>query len=318
MNRLEMSDRGPTEQRYLSTAQVAKALGLSVTTVKRWVDDEVLPAHRTHGGHRKLLMADVLRLVRTGHLPQADLSRLDPELNSLGEMPPAEVAARLMSALKAGDGNQARALLHGAYQSGLSIEAIADQVVSPTMIGIGHEWALGRIDVLHEHRGTQLCAAALYELKAQLEANAERDRPVAVGGSPEHDHYFLANLLIQMSLIDGGWDAVNLGPHTPMRSFQTALLELQPRLVWVSVSHLADPDRFLDDYRQFYAAAERMGVAVAVGGRGLTEQLRAAMPYTTFGDGLSQLTAFARTLHPRPRPPRRGRPPGAGKKGKKD
>jgi hypothetical protein len=37
--------------------------------------------------------------------------------------------------------------------------------------------------------------------------------------------------------------------------------------------------------------------------------MRAALPYTTFGDGLAQLSAFARTLHPEQKPPPRGRPP---------
>ena len=36
--------------------------------------------------------------------------------------------------------------------------------------------------------------------------------------------------------------------------------------------------------------------------------LRAALPYTTFGEGLAHLAVLARSLHPSPRQPRRGRP----------
>ena len=129
-----------------------------------------------------------------------------------------------------------------------------------------------------------------------------------MGGTPEGDPYLLASLLAQIVLLDAGWEAVNLGPNTPLKSLTKAMRELRPRLVWLSVSYLKNTDEFLRSYGEFYQAAEQMGVAVAVGGQALVEPIRSAMPYTTHGDGLNHLAAFARTLHPRPKRPHRGRP----------
>jgi excisionase family DNA binding protein len=296
------------EPRYVSTAEVARALGVGVSTVKRWVDDGILPAHKTAGGHRKLLLADVLRLVHGGDFPRLDLSGLRFIAEAPGVVDPKGLSRQLLDALKRGDRDAVRSLIQGAYQSGVAVETLADFVIAPAMGQLGHAWETGRVDVFHEHRGTQLCAAALYELKAVLDAQAVSERPLAVGGSPEQDHYLLANLLAEMVLLDSGWRVTALGPHTPMRSFRLALAELHPRLLWISVSQLADPERFLAEYRELYQEAERAGVAVAVGGRALTDPLRSAMPYTCYGDGLRHLAAFARSYCRPLRRPKRGRP----------
>jgi excisionase family DNA binding protein len=297
------------ESRYVSTAQVSRALGVSVTTIKRWVDGGILPAHKTAGGHRKLVLAEVLRLVRENDFPRLDLARLNLVAGRGVPPEPDTLAQSLGLALRRGDRDRVRALVLGAHEAGLALASLADRVIAPAVNRLGQEWASGRIDVLHEHRGTQVCAAALYELKARLDLPAERQRPLAVGGGPENDSYYLANLLAEMVLREAGWEAVNLGPHTPFAAFRRALRELKPRLLWLSASHLVDPAAFLDEYRGLYHEAERAGVALAVGGRALTEGVRAAMAYTTYGDGLTHLAAFARSLHPRPGRPRRGRPP---------
>ncbi len=75
---------------------------------------------------------------------------------------------------------------------------------------------------MEEHRASQLCAGALYELKALLEERSVKDRPPAVGGAPEGDESLLPTLLAQMILLDAGWQAVNLGPNTPFASFRKA------------------------------------------------------------------------------------------------
>ncbi len=277
---------------YLSTPQAAEALGVSVSTVKRWVDEGVLPAHRTAGGHRKVLRAEVLALTREGTLPRADLAVLSVSSPRDQGADLELFAASLLDALLRGRGSEASSIIHRAYDSGVAIETLADQVISPVMTKVGHEWETSRIDVWQEHRGTQLCAAALYDLKHDLEARAERNRPIAIGGTPEGDPYLLATLLAQLVLLDAGWEAINLGPNTPLPSLTKAIRELRPRLLWLSVSYLEDPAGFLGAYRDLYHAAEQQGVPVAVGGPAMTEPIRSALPYTTFGDGLTHLAAL--------------------------
>jgi methanogenic corrinoid protein MtbC1 len=196
----------------------------------------------------------------------------------------------------------------GAYRSGMPVEELADRAIAPALVEIGTDWASGAIDIMEEHRASQMCASALYELKAVIENRAGHRRPVAVGGAVAGDPTIVPSLLAQIVLIDAGWDAVNLGPNTPFASFVRALDELNPRLVWVCVSHATDPSAIVEGCRQIYRRAEQLGVPMAVGGRALSAPMRQQMLYTTYGDGMTHLAAFARTLAPPSRPPRRGRP----------
>jgi excisionase family DNA binding protein len=296
------------DSQYISTVRAANSLGVSVSTVKRWVDEGILPAQKTVGGHRKLLRAEVLALARDGELPYRDLTVLSAASSGDERWDLQSISASLLEAVLGGDGLEASAIIRGAYRSGTAIETLADQVIAPVMAQVGHGWETDRIEVWEEHRGTQVCAAALFALKDELQARAERNRPLAIGGTPEGDHYLLATLLAQLVLLDAGWEAVNLGPNLPLPSVIKAIRELRPRLLWLSASHLEDTARFIGEYRQLYRVAEKNGVAVAIGGQAIAQHIRSVIPYTTYGDGMNHLAAFARTLHPRPKPPRRGRP----------
>lgn len=298
----------PGPRQYVSTSQVAESLGVSVSTVKRWVEDDILPAHKTAGGHRKLLLADVLELARRSNLPLPGPAMKKRGSRKRRAVDRAALARSLYRALAAGDAREVRRILHEAYHSALPLEAIGDSIVAPAMHRIGSDWEGGRIDVLHEHRATQICLDALHELKTSLEARARRNRPIAVGGAVEGDYSELPTLLAQMVLLEAGWIAVNLGPNTPLMSFARSVQELRPKLVWISFSHAVGDGDLQYAYRTFYAQAEQLEVAVMIGGRALTEPLRSALPYSAYGDSLSHLAAFAKTLYRPPNLPKRGRP----------
>ena len=59
----------PTQQ-YFSTAQTAKLLGLSLGTVQQMVEEGILEAWKTKGGHRRILQSSIdLYLTQRGTLP---------------------------------------------------------------------------------------------------------------------------------------------------------------------------------------------------------------------------------------------------------
>lgn len=290
---------------YASPAHVSRALGVGVSTVKRWVDDGILPARVTPGGHRKLHLRDVLRLAQEGKLPNRDLSIL--------AFAPLDSSARLAELERAVDSEDFAAigtLLIGAYQSGASAEILADELIAPALRRLGHQWAARRVTIAREHRITQSFIEALYRINSQLRGPSGVGLPVALGCAPESDHYILPTLLAKMTLAEAGWNAVNIGPNTPFSALASAVDEMNPTLVWLTASHIPEAENFVAEYRAFYGQLESRGIELAMGGQALTPEIRGKLPYATFGDSFGHLAAIARQLHAEPKLPKRGRPPG--------
>ena len=81
---------------YLSPADLAESLGLSVSTLKRWTDKGVLRVERTPGGHRRIAVSEALRFVRESGLRPVMPHRLGlPELGGLS--PGADPAAKRLA-----------------------------------------------------------------------------------------------------------------------------------------------------------------------------------------------------------------------------
>ena len=94
---------------------------------------------------------------------------------------------------------------------------------------------------------------------------------------------------------DIGWCAVSLGSNLPFETLGNAIRQNRPRLFWLSCSHLADVNAFLDGYRTLYDEFGRE-VPFVVGGRCLTEEVREQMGYAAYCDNLRHLEGFAQSL----------------------
>ncbi|MCY2948192.1 MAG: helix-turn-helix domain-containing protein, partial [Planctomycetota bacterium] len=62
------------EIEYISVKKAASLLGVSVSSVKRWVDAGTLPAVKTCGGHRRLRMDDVMAMQSAAAVTEPEVS----------------------------------------------------------------------------------------------------------------------------------------------------------------------------------------------------------------------------------------------------
>lgn len=68
MARKKTNYEGPV---YYTTYQVARFLGVSLPTVVNWVNNGLLSAHRTPGGHRRIAHNDIIAFARKNNYPIA-------------------------------------------------------------------------------------------------------------------------------------------------------------------------------------------------------------------------------------------------------
>lgn len=280
----------------LSTRDLAAALGVSESSIKRWADDGALRASRTAGGHRRIARADAIRFVR-----ETRATVVRPQLLGLAEAGVASAdartgddAERLFRYLESGAAAHARGLLLQLYLEGLSVAAILDGPVRSALERIGTLWRLQADGVFCEHRATEVCLQAIHQLRLLLPS--EPGAPVAVGGAPAGDPYFLPSLGAATVLAGEGFEAVNLGADTPADAFERAAEGLAPRLVWVSVSSAPQPERAAREIVALARTLAARGAHVAVGGRAAAALRLPLLPNLQAGASMAELAAFARGL----------------------
>ncbi len=63
---------GRTRERFVGPTEAARLLGVSPTTIQRWIDAGLIRAHRTVGGHRRMAVRDLKAFAGTQGLPMGE------------------------------------------------------------------------------------------------------------------------------------------------------------------------------------------------------------------------------------------------------
>jgi excisionase family DNA binding protein len=232
----------------LTTAEVARRLGVSAATVKRWADEGVLTAVRTAGRHRRFDEAAVEALAgargRSGKWVTRWLERLVSRRGS-----PRSVMAALLSE---------RDAAHGWFE-------VADRM-GVVLEALGSAWAEGAFSVADEHVASARLSRALARLSDLLPVAPRA--PTVLLATPATEAHTLGLSLAELAAREAGWDSLWCGAQVPLHDLEE-MVRLQ-RVDAVALSASVHPAR-----AELATAAAALapicratGVALVLGGRG--------------------------------------------------
>lgn len=282
----------------ISPKDLARAIGVSESSMKRWADEGLLIASRTAGGHRRIALPEAVRFIRqlgACVVHPAALGMADLEAAQARDAVHGADVEALYAAVELGDAVAARAIIQTMYLNGTSVAAVCDGPVRECLMRVGELWLHQDWGIVVEHRATDICVQAVSQLRWMLPPPGE-DAPVAVGGAAEADPYTLPSLMAATVACEAGFRDVNLGACTPVRVLVGAAERYQARLAWIAVSSVTDARRLRDEIVEGVGRLRGAGVAVAAGGRGWGELGQFHVQGLTRVGSMTEFAAYAKGL----------------------
>jgi MerR family transcriptional regulator, light-induced transcriptional regulator len=283
---------------FLTPKDLAEALGVSESSLKRWADDGVIRVSRTAGGHRRIALADAVRFARESglqieHPAALGLEEILPARRG-ADAPATGTADAIYAAFLRDDWRVARGLIVNAYVTGESVATLCDGAIREALSRAGELWEHGSDGIVVEHRAVDTCLQALSLIRSLIPAGAAT-APVALGAAFANDPYVLPSLIAAVVLADAGFRDVNLGPTMPTAALTSAVERYAPALVWRTVSITADAEAVR---RDLSAVLEKMPPhgSMVLGGRGVPPGIHHLPERIHHLGSMSELAGFARGI----------------------
>lgn len=277
---------------FLSPKDLAAAIGVSESSLKRWVDSGRLAVERTAGGHRRIPYQEAVRFVRAeGYRVQ------DPAcfgvLCSHGQDDPNGLENAVFEALLAGDASRCRSLITTAYLAGASAASLCDGALRSAMARLGELWKHDEDGIFIEHHATCICIQMVEQLR-MFQPDPASTAPVAVGGGLTADPYVIPSQMASVVLSECGYRAVNLGPHSPDAAILAAVAKYRPALVWLSLTSIGDTAVCVQNLVEL--SRRLSGIPLVIGGRHAPSVALIAGPAVHVVGSMCELAAFSRAL----------------------
>jgi excisionase family DNA binding protein len=238
--------------RLLTSAEVAKILGVTAGSVKRWADLGLLRCARTVGRHRRFDPVEVERFRKdqTGEVQPTHGPDVEGWLDLLlSDTDSHQLLATLYSE---------RARLGAWWKVAESLSAVLEE--------IGERWTEGSLSILEEHVASERLSRILAQVSDQLPSRPGAPRLLLT--TAEGEEHTLGLSLAEMVIREHGWPVLWAGRRVPLSEIVAHVASGAVDAVAVSASGIADPGDLLAQTERLGAICRAGEVHLLLGGSG--------------------------------------------------
>ncbi len=232
----------------LTSAEVARLVGVGPTAVKRWADSGSLPCIRTAGGHRRFRSVDVQRFLARDQSLRDDWAEWIDVL------------------LRDGDIYAVQAQLFGERARRGSWHDVAG-ALGELLTEIGRRWEAGTISILDEHVASAGLQRALTAVIESIPVDPAAPRCLLAAA--EADDHTLGLSLVELCLREAGWRSEWAGARTPAATIADRVTRGDIAMVAMSASSATSDQTALKAIAEETSrACQASGVLLVMGGSG--------------------------------------------------
>jgi len=248
----------------VSAGEAARRLGVAPATIQRWADRGLLQTERTAGGHRRIPVTELRRLIASCR----------------GAAPCAALDAWL-EALLSGDANKVKAALIASRETATSWAETADHVAA-ALAELGRRWECGACAICEEHAASEALRRAAASCSSEMRVSPSA--PCAALLTVEGERHTLGLSLAELVLAEAGWRSVWIGEGPPAADLSTLAGRLKPDLIVCAASSASKRAAIASYQAALTRLAQQSGTRLMLAGSGAWTEADAGTRVFTFND----------------------------------
>jgi excisionase family DNA binding protein len=225
----------------LTPKDLADAVGVSESSMRRWIDSGRLKTTRTAGGHRRVEFVEALRFIRESGTPlvRAEILGLG-DVTNVPPRPKSSDDQQLQHAFAVGDRTLARGVVVSWHLAGQSLASIFDTQIQPALARMAELASGDRTQLLLERRASEICTEIIHHLRNLL-PTSPGNAPLAMGAAPQEDCHAVSSQMVAAVAREAGLRDMNFGPNAPVDLLTDLAKKESAKLVWLCVTDKPKP-----------------------------------------------------------------------------